>query len=499
MKRILSALLCLAIIVLPLLLRFSPAFAEGADVKADWMPYEVAQFFSASQFNGWTIGASASRLIENTAGGTFFFAVAQKEGYNVLYGFEQKNGHYNYWMKTDKCLPQGKGGFNLCYTAGEHLFASGATATYGASLKIVFYRADDEEQADTILIAEATKSGQFHVRAVFFNHAWDEAYLTDHSITYYLDEGHTKATVYGTVETNLRYFSLSAFPRTIKEAKNKLTQAPVIPSGELSAQKIKFTGGQKFPVYSGPGAEYERGAGGKASVSTNDWIQVFGSESGFIMIQYAISASQMRIGYIDQSALPKNANVSALRFAWEDAELTSSTFLTDDPLNSQTRTRTLNAGQQVKWLATMGNWVYVELTGGGQPIRGFVPSGAIRVTPAEQYLEVFFQTVTYTALASVTVDRDRTAVIVVTVAGPDDWNQPEADAVTGYQLYAGNDLIYAQPYVSRDQNADGWRTIFVLSAVLPEGTTALGLLPMHAQSGYQPEEMIKMNLNDTVK
>ena len=78
MKRFLSALLCLTLIALPLLLRISPAFAEGADIKADWMPYEVTQFLSASQFNGWIIGASASHLIENTAGGTFFFAVAQK-------------------------------------------------------------------------------------------------------------------------------------------------------------------------------------------------------------------------------------------------------------------------------------------------------------------------------------------------------------------------------------------------------------------------------------
>ena len=90
MKRFLSALLCLALIALPLLLRFAPALAEGADIRADWMPYEVTQFFSASQFDGWTIGPAASYLIENTPGGTFFFAVAQKDRRNVLYGFEQK-------------------------------------------------------------------------------------------------------------------------------------------------------------------------------------------------------------------------------------------------------------------------------------------------------------------------------------------------------------------------------------------------------------------------
>ena len=496
MKRFLSVLLCLALIALPLLLHCMPALAEGATIKAQWMPYEVTQFFSASQFNGWTIGASASYIIENTVGGTFFFVIAQKDGHNVLYGFEEKNGHYDYWMKTDNCLPQGKGGFIVRFNSGTAYFASGAAVTFGDGVSITFYREDDEEQADTALIAEVNKSGQFHVRAVFFNHAWDEAYLTSDSITYYLDEGHTKATVYGTVETDLRYFSLSAFPRTIKAAKEKLTQAPVIPSGELFAQKIKFTGGRKFPVYSGPGAEYERGAGGKASVSTNDWIQVFGSESGYIMIQYAISSSQMRIGYIDQSSLPKSASVSPLRFDWQDAEIIASAFLTDDPLNSQTRTKALNAGQQVKWLSTMGNWVYVEITGSGQPIRGFVPKSAIRQVRATETFEAAFQNGTYSANANVTVLRGVTAEITVTVSGPAAWKQENADPVARYEVYANNVPLNVLSSATRDLTASGWRTVFTLSATVPAGTTVLGLCPVHALSGQQAGEMITVVMND---
>ena len=499
MKRFLSMLLCLTLIALPLLLRCASALAEGADIRAQWMPYEVTRFFSSSQFNGWTIGESASYLIENTMGGTFFFAVAQKEGHNVLYGFEEKNGKYDYWLKTDSCLPQGRGGFIVRFNSGTTYFASGAAVTFGDGVSITFYREDDEEQADTALIAEVNKSGQFHVRGVFFNHAWDEAFLTSDSITYYLDEGHTKATVYGTVETNLRYFSLSAFPRTIQAAKEKLTQAPAIPSGELTATKIKFTGGQKLPVYSGPGDEYERAANGKASVSTNDWIQVFGSEKGFILIQYAISASRMRMGYIDQSALPQNAKVSPLQFAWADAEIVSATFLTDDPLNSQTRVRTLNAGQQVKWLSTMGAWVYVEVTGNGQPIRGFVPASAIRQAQADQSFSASFANGTYSAQADVRVLRGVTAEITVTVNGPAAWNQTAADSVTAYQVYANNVPLNALSSATRNLTASAWRTVFTLSAAVPAGTAVLGLCPVHAQSGQQEAEMITVILNDTVK
>ena len=499
MKRFLSALLCLALIALPLLLRCAPALAEGADIKAQWMPYEVTQFFSSSQFNGWTIGESASYLIENTVGGTFFFAVAQKDGHNVLYGFEEKNGKYDYWMKTDNCLPQGEGFFRVRFYSGMLHLLSDRTLDMGDCLDILFTRADYEEQGDTELFFSVSKNGQFSLKLLCYDFCWREALFTDDSIAYY-HEGEYLGTAYGTVERNLRYFSLSAFPRTIKEAKNKLTQAPAIPSGELSAQKIKFTGGQKFPVYSGPGAEYERGANGKASVSTNDWIQVFGSEKGFILIQYAISASQMRMGYIDQSALPKNANVSPLQFAWADAEIVSSTFLTDDPLNSQTRVRTLSAGQQVKWLSTMGAWVYVEVTGSGQPIRGFVPGGAIRQASPVKTYDAFFSNSVYTAQASVAVTGGVSAEITVTVSGPAAWQQTDADSAVGYQVYANNAPLNILSSDSWYMNTDASSTaVFTLSVALPTGTTVLGLCPVHAQSGMQAGEMITVFLNDAMK
>ena len=499
MKRFLSALLCLALIALPLLLRCAPALAEGAVIKAQWMPNEVLDFFSSSNFNGWTIGERASILVENTVGGTFFFAVAQKAGHNVLYGFEQKNGYFNYWLKTDSAIAQGEGFFVMSYHSGELYLFDGTKKNIGEGFGIMFTRADYEEQHDNNLYFSVDKSGQFHLKVACVDYGWEEVLVTSDSLAYSF-EGTYEGTAYGTVETNLRYFSYAAFPKTLKEAKNKLTQAPTIPSGELSAQKIKFTGGQKLPVYSGPGAEYERAANGKASVSTNDWLQVFGSESGFIMIQYAISASQMRIGYIDQSALPKNANVSALRFAWEDAEITASTFLTDDPLNSQTRARALSAGQQVKWLSTMGNWVYVELAGSGQPIRGFVPSGAIRQASPMKTYDAFFSNSVYTAQASVAVTGGVSAKITVTVSGPAAWQQTDADSAVGYQVYANNAPLNILSSDSWYMITDASSTaVFTLSVALPTGTTVLGLCPIHAQSGMQTGEMITVFLNDAMK
>ena len=81
------------------------------------------------------------------------------------------------------------------------------------------------------------------------------------------------------------------------------------------ARKIRFTSGQKFKVYQGPGEEYGQAGNGKAAVSTNDWIQVFGEENGWILIQYDINKDHMRIGWIKSSALPKKATVSRLTYA----------------------------------------------------------------------------------------------------------------------------------------------------------------------------------------
>ncbi len=190
----------------------------------------------------------------------------------------------------------------------------------------------------------------------------------------------TDVWVYGTYQTNLRYFSFSAFPRTVKEAREKLSNPPSIPSGTLSAQKVSFSGGQKYEVYQGPGEEYGRAGDGKASVSTNDWIQVFGAENDWMMIQYDISSDRMRIGWIPKEALPSHAQISELQYEPVAVRTTKQTDLTDDPLASQTAVAVLPEGSTVTWLASMGQWAYVECTG-TQLLRGFVLQEAL------EYLE----------------------------------------------------------------------------------------------------------------
>ena len=78
----------------------------------------------------------------------------------------------------------------------------------------------------------------------------------------------------------------------------------------------------------------------------------------------------MRIGWISSDALPPKAEIGELVFSPLVAITNCEVKLTDDPLKSQTPITTLAQGTKVNWLASMGEWAYVEID--ISPIRGFV-------------------------------------------------------------------------------------------------------------------------------
>ncbi len=150
-----------------------------------------------------------------------------------------------------------------------------------------------------------------------------------------------------------------------------------IPDITLTAERLRFPDKKLLAVYSGPGEEYMRGANGKAVVSTSDWIQVFGKENGWVMIQYAISDTHMRIGWIPEQDMPEGAKVEDLDFSHITAYTNKTTSITDDPLLSKANLLTLPEGCWVTCLATMDNWAYIESTT-GDVLRGFVPTTDLR-------------------------------------------------------------------------------------------------------------------------
>ena len=186
---------------------------------------------------------------------------------------------------------------------------------------------------------------------------------------------------YGTYDNRFAAFNIYDFPKSLEEARAKLTNPPVTPTDFHMPVSVNLRANEKYDVFAAPGRSSYRAANGKAEMSTNDWVQIFGEEDGWLLVQYDISRDQMRFGYIDGSALPRDTEVQSLR--WYDLPrqtIKYNTYVTDDPLASCNTICWLNAGDKVDVLAEFGGWYYIETTDSyGRLLRGFVPHSSIDI------------------------------------------------------------------------------------------------------------------------
>lgn len=479
-------------LLLTLLLLFSlaPARAEGAAVSAA-LPAEIASFFADARFSGSVISAGAYVQLENTPGGSFAFAVVTGEDANTLYGFRMDEGKWTYYLKSASALPQQKGVFYLSNVKGARYTDDRVIAS--DALEIGFQEAGNEEYWAFFSTYRVTSGGQWELR--YLHSGLDTSLFAtvgqDH-ISYCDDCFQPLQTVNGVVETNLRYFDWSAFPRTPEQAREKLSFPPALPaSSQLTALSVALTGGQHFAVYSGPGEWYQRGANGKAAVSTNDWVQVFGAENGYLLIQYAVSSSQMRFGYIPQSAAP--ALTAALHFSYDPAVVTGTASLTDDPLVSQQSLCTLWAGEQVKWLATLGDWVYVEYESGSQAVRGFLPAASVqRMLGASRSASGQFSDYTVSCQFTDLDGGAFKAVLDVQFNGA----IASSRRVDGYAVYANQMPVDAESTGNiLEQTESSTHSQFTITGTLPSGTFIIGFCPVR-NGTPSVQEMLTISLQD---
>ena len=352
----------------------------AACAEEQQLPADISAYFSAESFAGAEITDSASW--EDTGRGSgWFVLIRTARGENVLYCFKPKDGGWVKNFSTSSAVPQGQNITEIFTTPSIDEYMA-QQHTEGQFLVI--------HQVDGIFTAyKLASSGRWNL-VRYINPATNtEAVVSEGAITYYWDADlkAEEGTARGTIMRDLRYVSLGAFPKTYKDAEKGLTEPPTLPEGsELVAQEIEFTGGQQYPVYSAPDENSLRGNNGKALVSTNGWIQVFGEENGWILIQYSIDKTHYRFGYIDAASLPKKAEVSDLSFTGVAAVISGAVTVTDDPLFSKSELATLSGGETVTWLATMGDWAYIEAEG----FRGFVPAGALSFSQMIQESFEFF-------------------------------------------------------------------------------------------------------------
>ncbi len=487
------------VLFLLLLCAWAPGLAAGAVFKApENVPEDIREYFASSKFNGYTVdfhGYEEEAHMVNGAMHGYGFVVAQQGGHNVLFGFRNSTGKaWKNFMVSDSALPQGEGRFEIWQDNGAFGGSHGAVNGF----RIIYQYPDNEEYWNWTLYIYGDSQGKWTVRGLSANGMgteYSEAWIDETSVKFFF-EGEAIGSAYGEVQNDLRYFSWSAFPRSFKEAKKKYTVAPDIPAGELKARQVKFTGGQKFDVYSGPGPQYFRSGDGRAAVSTNDWIQVFGQESGYLLIQYSVSGDQKRFGYIPASALPSNAKADRLPFSYQDAFVLADCFLTEDPLGEGGTQTVVNQGRLVTWLAAMGPWAYIETTlENNQPIRGFVLSSNLSRDAEYSELTDVFSDKEYTASAHANLFNGG-GLITVDVSAPLSWMEGKDDPVTGYQVFANNLPLDAAVSQKTGYTVSG-RYVYhfdIYVSDIPAAAAVLGLCPVRKTSGPAPRETITLRL-----
>ena len=362
-------ILVIAAIVLALL-----AFC-AATAAADSLPAKIQEYMDGT-------GAKVTGSAAATDNTTWFVLAKDGKGTNVLFCFAWKNNEWKYQFKTSKAVWQGKG--EVYIVTDSQIQDIQTDRVYKGSILVIGQNSEDGEYAESFCAFMRSKSGVWNLfRMRSINGKGYSMLFEDGSISYFKDvEGsRISGSVQGTYQRDLRYLNISSIPKTLKSAQSKLTVAPTLPKGsDLQAQEVQFKGGKKYEVYSAPSKNSIRGANGKASVSTNGWIQVFGRENGWILIQYSIDSDHYRFGYIEDSSLPKDAAVSWLDFNYITVEAERTVSVTDDPLYSHNTLTTLQAGETVTWLASVGDWAYIE----GSNYRGFVPSDAVSIPQSKE-------------------------------------------------------------------------------------------------------------------
>lgn len=357
---------------------YSPYFATEPPqevlehIQSRWADYELEDYCE----------------VQGTSKGDYGFALLHKQNERILVGYHRVNGEMKYWLKNAGAVPQGKeeAWFDVG-TAGwidETDWIGNFTGkqVYDDGLCFSVTQLDESGESYEKMVVYRWENGMFRLSS-YHKTEGSGIRVSDDKLDF-IDWSNVvyRGAVQGAVQRDIRYVSFNALPTWIDDAKAKLTVAPNLKDGAFTAQKVKFTGGQKYPVYTGPGEDYVRSGNGKGLVSTNGWIEVYGQKDGYILIQYSIDSSHYRFGWIDRNAMPKGTSVPAMDFAGISAdtlsEITQDTFLTDDPLFSQNKLCSLKAGQTVSWLAVLNDdWAYVLVNVNGKMMCGFVRTDCI--------------------------------------------------------------------------------------------------------------------------
>lgn len=370
-----KATVCFLLLLLMGALSLTGALADGGTFGPEHVPEKIRTFLVDSPWSDWTITGWVNPAGLRCEEACAFLAV-KRGSENDLLAFGVEDSAWRYLWHNAAALPQVEEPVELADNAGQGVGFASYYVFDGEIMEAHCLWALDEDGAwrlrhmynyHPLMFADASVQNALRL----YNTGWVEGEETD-------------VWFYGAYTSDLRAFDFDRFPKTVEAAHDAFGTNTEGGWRALSAQVVEFPAGKTYAVYAGPGKVYGQAGGGKAAVSTNDWIMVFGAHHDWLLIQYEITEGRMRVGWIPASALPEGAAVEALRFTAMSAELTRNAELTDDPLGAQTSIASLPRGTRVTALATLEDrdasedWAYIRCDA-PEPVCGFVKLTALRV------------------------------------------------------------------------------------------------------------------------
>ena len=364
---------------------------QALHVDGDVDGYQnVMRAFDGGQWDGWTVvqlaeadGRFGAAALEKGASRTLTLLQKEDEGWRIVDRFD---GLFDMWPQADVSLfieyreaereagrdPLGlrvdlikaDGGEIRCFFSGEMdcLFVEWVGCWDIGELCALVPEMRDLRPDSGALTTSESLSGLVRVSA--------EAYRGENQILNAHGHDEAKALRVPIGEASLQGM-LSWMVQCIarRDEPTPIPYSDTIPQPQLAS----FEKGRRFDVYTGPGTGYFREADGKAMVSTNDWIQVFGEEDGWLLIQYHVSDGKNRFGYI--RATQEEAGVRVPNLAWKnESAVCHRRFLTTDPIRHYDEIMDFGLdGQRCTLLGALSEFCYIETTlSSGELIRGFV-------------------------------------------------------------------------------------------------------------------------------
>lgn len=360
-------------ILFALLLMLLPGVAACA---SDAAPDEVLRD-AKNRYEIWNV--EGSLLLRGVPEGDVAFVLMKENSRRLLLGYRKDGETWSCWLASRTAVPQGEEEAYFClYEKGARVQSIIDEDIFFISDGLAFsvIKVDAIGESYEGIVTYRYLDGGFRLDS-YQKNIVNSVAVEDGTLAFGGIGDGFEARVPGTVVTDIErvvFDDLPDRPYLVADGRSR----PVIPAKDspyaLKEQPVAFEKGQSFPVYSGPEEGDARAANGRASVSTNGWIQVLGRRGGRVMIQYS-TGERYRIGWIDADVLPASAQVQELVHYGDTATSDTDCQLTDDPLCSHETLETVPAETPMRVWAYLGEaWAYVSAEIDGRTLWGFVPA-----------------------------------------------------------------------------------------------------------------------------